>query len=79
MTAHFGRCDCGDEVTHGEVCFCPVPLSQFPELERLRRSFLRKYPLIYDNHPMGEHRFDYLRVQPGIGGQYAPSQVVQPR
>src|SRR6478609_8963768 len=26
--------------TVGEVRFCPVPLSQFPELERLRRSFL---------------------------------------
>jgi hypothetical protein len=48
--------------TVGEVRFCPVPLSQFPELERLRRSFLRwfqKHPLIYNNHPAGEHRFDY--------------------
>ena len=48
--------------TVGEVRFCPVPLSQFPELERLRKSFLRwfqKQPLIYDNHPAGEHRFDY--------------------
>lgn len=48
--------------TVGEVRFCPVPLSRFPELERLRRSFLRwfqKHPLIYDNHPGGEHRFDY--------------------
>jgi len=48
--------------TVGEVRFCPVPLSQFPELERLRRSFLRwfqKHPLIYDPHPAGEHRFDY--------------------
>lgn len=48
--------------TVGEVRFCPVPLGQFPELERLRRSFLRwfrTHPLIYDNHPAGEHRFDY--------------------
>jgi hypothetical protein len=45
--------------TVGEVRFCPVPLSQFSELERLRRSFLRwfqKHPLIYDTHPAGEHR-----------------------
>lgn len=48
--------------TVGEVRFCPVPLSRFPELARLRRSFLRwfqKHPLIYDNHRAGEHRFDY--------------------
>jgi hypothetical protein len=48
--------------TVGEVRFCPVPLSRFPELERLRRSFLRwfqKLPLIYDHHPAGEHKFDY--------------------
>jgi hypothetical protein len=32
------------------------------KLERLRNSFLRwfqKQPLIYDNHPAAEHRFDY--------------------
>ena len=48
--------------TVGEVRFCPVPLSRFPELARLRRSFRRwfeKCPLIYDSHPAGEHRFDY--------------------
>src|SRR5262249_16001657 len=48
--------------TVGEVRFCPVPISQFPELERLRRSFLRwfeKHPLISDDHPADEHRFDY--------------------
>jgi len=48
--------------TVGEVRFCPVPLSRFPELERLRRSFLRwfrKYPLIHDDYPGSEHRFDY--------------------
>lgn len=48
--------------TVGEVRFCPAPLSQFPELERLRRSFLRwfeKRPLIYNHHPAGEHQFDY--------------------
>ena len=48
--------------TVGEVRFCPVPLSRFPELAHLRRSFLRwfqKHPLIYDNHRAGEHRFDY--------------------
>ena len=39
-------------VAHGKVI----------ELERLRRSFLRwfqKYPLIYDSHLEGDHRFDY--------------------
>lgn len=48
--------------TVGEVRFCPVPLSRFPELERLRRAFLRwfkKFPLIYDHHPVGEHQLDY--------------------
>jgi hypothetical protein len=48
--------------TVGEVRFGPVPLRQFPELARLRRSFLRwfqKCPLIYDHHPAGAHEFDY--------------------
>ncbi|HEX3502067.1 MAG TPA: hypothetical protein VHU22_01605 [Xanthobacteraceae bacterium] len=48
--------------TIGEVRFCPVPLSQFPELERLRRSFLRWFeerPLIYDHRQAGEQKFDY--------------------
>jgi hypothetical protein len=48
--------------TVGEVRFCPVPLSRFPALERLRSSFLRwfqKCPMVYDDHPAGEHQFDY--------------------
>jgi hypothetical protein len=48
--------------TVGEVHFLPMPLSQFPELASLRRSFLRwfeDYPLIYDAHPDGPHEFDY--------------------
>jgi hypothetical protein len=65
--------------TVGEVRFCPVPLSRFPELERLRRSFSRwfqKLPLIYDNDPAGEHRFDYyLEGTAGNRDRYAPSQV----
>jgi hypothetical protein len=48
--------------TVGEVRFCPVPLRQFPELQRFRRSFLRWFeqcPLIYDHHPSTAHEFDY--------------------
>lgn len=48
--------------TDGEVRFCPLPLGRFPELERLRRSFLQwfeKHPLIYDHHAAGEYEFDY--------------------
>lgn len=62
VTVNIPRVRRGILWTVGEVRFCPVPLSQFPELERLRRSFLRwfqNHPLIYDNHPAGEHRFDY--------------------
>src|SRR5215468_11777740 len=62
VTVHLPRVRRGILWTVGEVRFCAVPLSQFPELERLRRSFLRwfqKHPLIYDTHPAGEHRFDY--------------------
>jgi hypothetical protein len=61
VTVHVPQVCRGILWTVGEVRFCPVPLSQSPELERLRRSFLRwfqKHPLIYDNHPAGEHRFD---------------------
>ena len=62
VTVHTPRVRRGILWTVGEVRFCPVPLRQFPGLERLRRSFLRwfeKCPLIYDHHPAGEHRFDY--------------------
>lgn len=62
VTVHVPQVRRGILWTVGEVRFCPVPLSRFPELERLRRSFLRwikKFPLIYDLHPAGEHRFDY--------------------
>jgi hypothetical protein len=62
VTVHVPRVRRGILWTVGEVRFCPVPLSRFPELERLRRSFLRwfkKHPVIHDNHPAGEHRFDY--------------------
>jgi hypothetical protein len=48
--------------TTGEVRFCPVPLNQFPELERLRRTFLRwfgKFPLVYDHRPGAENKFNY--------------------
>jgi len=48
--------------TVGEVRFCPVPLSQFPELQRMRRSFTRWFgqcPLIYDHPPSTQHEFDY--------------------
>jgi hypothetical protein len=48
--------------TVGEVHFLAMPLSQFPELAKLRRSFLRwfeEFPLIYDHHPSGPHEFDY--------------------
>src|SRR5262249_1887518 len=62
VTVHVPQVRRGILWTVGEVRFCPAPLAQFPELERLRRSFLRwfkKCPLIYDNHPAGEHQFDY--------------------
>ena len=62
VTVHVPQVRRGILWTVGEVRFCPVPLSRFPELERLRRSFLRwfkKFPLIYDHHPVGEHQFDY--------------------
>ena len=62
VTVHVPQVRRGILWTVGEVRFCPVPLSRFPELECLRRSFLRwikKFPLIYDLHPAGEHRFDY--------------------
>jgi hypothetical protein len=62
VTVHVPQVRRGILWTVGEVRFCPLPLSQFPELERLRRSFLRwfqKCPLIYDHHPSGEHEFDY--------------------
>ena len=48
--------------TVGEVHFRPSPLSQFPKLATLRRSFLRWFegcPIIYEQHPAGEHKFDY--------------------
>jgi hypothetical protein len=48
--------------TVGEVRFCPVPLSQFPELQRLRRSFLRWFeqsPLVYDDRRSAVNEFDY--------------------
>ena len=62
VTVHIPQVRRGILWTVGEVRFCSVPLSQFPELERLRRSFLRwfeKCPLIYDHHPAGVHQFDY--------------------
>jgi len=62
VTVHAPQVRRGILWTVGEVRFCPVPLSRFPELERLRQSFLRwikKFPLIYDHHPAGEHQFDY--------------------
>jgi hypothetical protein len=62
VTVHVPQVRRGIFWTVGEVRFCPVPLGWFPELERLRRSFLRwfeKRPLIYDDHPAGEHQFDY--------------------
>ena len=62
VTVHVPQVRRGILWTVGEVRFCPVPLRQFPELERLRRSFLRwfeKHPLIFDHHPAGEHRFDF--------------------
>lgn len=62
VTVHLPQVRRGILWTVGEVRFCPEPLRQFPELERLRRSFLRwfeKRPLIYDSHPSAEHRFDY--------------------
>ncbi len=62
VTVHLPKVRRGILWTIGEVRFCPVPLRQFPELERLRRSFLRWFderPLIYDHHPTAEHRFDY--------------------
>jgi hypothetical protein len=49
--------------TVGEARFCPTPLRQFPDLQRLRRSFLQWFaqcPLIYDPHPSGPHQFDYF-------------------
>jgi hypothetical protein len=48
--------------TVGEVHFLSMPLSQFPALESMRRSFLRwfeEFPLIYDHSPTGQHEFDY--------------------
>jgi hypothetical protein len=48
--------------TVGEVLFTPSPLSQFPELASLRRSFLRwfeQYPLVYDNRANVEHEFSH--------------------
>jgi hypothetical protein len=62
VTVHVPRVRRGILWTVGELRFGPVPLSRFPELERLRRRFLRwfeKSPLIYDHHPAGEHEFDY--------------------
>ena len=62
VTVHVPKVCRGILWTVGEVRFCPVPLSRFPELERLRRSFLRwfeKCPLIYDHYPADEHQFDY--------------------
>ena len=62
VTVHVPQVRRGILWTVGEVRFCPVPISQFPELERLRRSFLRwfeKHPLISDDHPADEHRFNY--------------------
>jgi hypothetical protein len=62
VTVHVPQVRRGRLWTVGEVRFCPIPLSQFPELERLRGSFLRwfqKWPLIYDHYPSGEHEFDY--------------------
>lgn len=48
--------------TVGEVHFPSMPLSQFPALESMRRSFLcwfEKLPLIYDHGATGPHEFDY--------------------
>ncbi|RYY90399.1 MAG: hypothetical protein EOO15_02700 [Chitinophagaceae bacterium] len=48
--------------TVGEVSFLAAPLSQFPELEKLRRSFLKWFaghPLVYDSHDTGTHQYDY--------------------
>ena len=73
VTVHVPQVCRGILWTVGEVRFCPAPLSQFPELERLRSSFLRwfkKHPLIYDHHPAGEHRFDYYLE--GTAGNWGP-------
>jgi hypothetical protein len=62
VTVHVPKVRRGILWTVGEVRFCPMPLSRFPNLKRLRRSFLQwfeKCPLIYDHHPPGKHRFDY--------------------
>lgn len=62
ITVHLPRVRRGILWTVGEVRFCPVPLDQFPELQRLRRAFLRwfeQYPLVYDHHPQSVHEFDY--------------------
>lgn len=59
--------------TVGEVHFLTMPLSQFSELQRLRRSFIAwfdEFPLICDNHPSGPHEFDYYLE--GSAKNYGP-------
>jgi|SRR5215470_861212 len=62
ITVHLPKVRRGILWTVGEVRFCPVPLRQFPALQRLRTSFLRWFeqcPLIYDHHPSSANEFDY--------------------
>lgn len=62
VTVHLPKVVRGILWTVGEVQFRSSPLSQFPALAAMRRSFLawfKAYPLVFDPHPAGEHRFDY--------------------
>ena len=63
IAIHFPKVRRGILWTVGDVRFCPVPLSKFPELKRVRRAFLQWFeerPLIYDHHPSSAHSFDYF-------------------
>jgi len=62
VTVHLPKVVRGVFWTIGEVQFRASPLSQFPPLVAVRRSFLtwfKAYPLVFDPDPAGEHRFDY--------------------
>jgi hypothetical protein len=62
VSIHLPRVRHGLLWTVGEVVFLPMPLSQFPQLASLRRSFLKWFneqTLVYDHHPDGPHDFDY--------------------
>jgi len=48
--------------TVGEVRFCFSPLARYPELQKLRRAFIRwfnQYPVVFDDHPSATNEFNY--------------------